>query len=235
MTENRENHQQISEALHTDCVTYMRSLPDKFFDLAIADPPYGTADVKAHDPRGRFGTRFNKYRDTSDTSPTALDVAPPQEFFDELRRVSCHQIIWGGNFFAMPPAKCFLVWVKTNIPEKFTMAMCEYAWTSLTGNAKVFYHSSMRDKQSGHFHPTEKPIALYQWLLRNYAQPGQRIFDPMMGSQSSRIAAYAMGYDYYGCEMDAGYYQRGCERFDRQCRDITPDTANGQPRQLRLF
>lgn len=122
----------------------MRSLPDKFFDLAIADPPYGTADVKAHDPRGRYGARFNKYRDTSDTSPTAWDVAPPQEFFDELRRVSCHQIIWGGNFFAMPPAKCFLVWVKTNIPEKFTMAMCEYAWTSLTGNAKVFYHSAMR-------------------------------------------------------------------------------------------
>lgn len=154
------------------------------------------------------------------------DVAPPQEFFDELFRISRNQIIWGGNYFSLPPTRCFLVW-KKHIPEMFSMAMCEYAWTSFTGNAKLFEYSSLRGKHSGKFHPTEKPLELYGWIYRNYVKDGETVFDPMMGSQASRIAAYKMGIDYVGCEIDKYYYDKGCEWFERECHGITK-TASGK-------
>lgn len=229
-----------SEVFNTDCMEYMRSLPDKYFDIAIADPPYGNADMMSGCKDGRFGggntARFYKYRKPDKNNPLAVawDRPPSEDFFSELSRVSCHQVIWGGNFFNLPPCKCFLVWVKTNIPEKFTMTMCEYAWTSFPRNAKVFHHSSARTENSGRFHPTEKPVALYQWILRYFAQPGFRIFDPMMGSQSSRIAAYSMGYDFVGCELDEEYFRLGCEHFNRICANIVPTSVN-TPTQLRLF
>ena len=147
------------------------------------------------------------------------DVAPPQEFFDELFRVSKNQIIWGGNYFTLPPTRCFLVW-KKHIPETFSMAMCEYAWTSFTGNAKLFECPSLRGKHSGKFHPTEKPLALYGWIYRNYVKKGQTVFDPMMGSQASRIAAYMMDIDYVGCEIDNYYFEKGCEWFNRECHGV---------------
>lgn len=107
------------------------------------------------------------------------------------------------------------------------MAMCEYAWTSFTGNAKVFEYSSLRGKHSGKFHPTEKPLELYGWIYRNYVKEGETVFDPMMGSQASRIAAYKMGIDYVGCEIDKYYYDKGCEWFERECHGITK-TASGK-------
>ncbi|MFW5552867.1 MAG: DNA methyltransferase, partial [Prevotella pectinovora] len=160
------------------------------------------------------------------TEAPQWDVAPPQEFFDELFRISRNQIIWGGNYFSLPPTRCFLVW-KKHIPEAFSMAMCEYAWTSFTGNAKVFEYSSLRGKHSGKFHPTEKPLELYGWIYRNYVKDGETVFDPMMGSQASRIAAYKMGIDYVGCEIDKYYYDKGCEWFERECHGITK-TASGK-------
>ena len=155
------------------------------------------------------------------------DVAPPQEFFDELFRISRNQIIWGGNYFSLPPTRCFLVWRKTSISERFSMAMAEYAWTSFTGNAKVFDSPPQRRENSGKFHPTEKPLELYGWIYRNYVKDGETIFDPMMGSQSSRIAAYKMGINYVGCEIDKYYYDKGCEWFERECHGITK-TASGK-------
>ena len=162
------------------------------------------------------------------------DVAPPQEFFDELFRVSKNQIIWGGNYFTLPPTRCFLVW-KKHIPETFSMAMCEYAWTSFTGNAKVFECPSLRGKHSGKFHPTEKPLALYGWIYRNYVKEGQTVFDPMMGSQASRIAAYMMDIDYVGCEIDKYYFEKGCEWFNRECHGVIKTHGGREITEQTLF
>lgn len=107
------------------------------------------------------------------------------------------------------------------------MAMAEYAWTSFTGNAKVFDSAPQRRENSGKFHPTEKPLELYGWIYRNYVKDGETVFDPMMGSQASRIAAYKMGIDYVGCEIDKYYYDKGCEWFERECHGITK-TAIGK-------
>ena len=140
------------------------------------------------------------------------DVAPPQEYFDELFRVSKNQIIWGGNYFQLPPNRCFLIWRKTNVPHNFSMAMAEYGWTSFWGNAKVFDYSAIG--QEGRFHPTQKPIALYKWILRNYAKPGDIILDTHVGSASSLIACEELGFDYVGFEIDKEYYQKARARID---------------------
>ena len=115
------------------------------------------------------------------------------------------------------------------------MEMCEYAWTSFNANAKVFEHSQVGDKNDPRFHPTQKPVALYAWLLKNYAKPGDRIFDPMMGSQSSRIAAYKMGFDYVGCELDKEYFDKGCERFNRECKGEIVTRDGHIVKQTSLF
>lgn len=163
------------------------------------------------------------------------DTAPDEEFFKELSRVSRNQIVWGANYFpGMPPTRCFVVWRKLSISENFSMAMAEYAWTSFNGNAKVF-DAMPQDMTGKRFHPTQKPVALYSWLLRMFAKPGDRIFDPMMGSQSSRIAAYKMGFDFTGCERDEDYFAKGCARFDEECRGIFTDASGRKREQMSLF
>ena len=141
--------------------------------------------------------------------------------------MSENQIIWGANYFPnMPPTRCFIVWRKLSISETFTMAMAEYAWTSFDGNAKVFEMAPQGKAKDPRYHPTQKPIELYSWILKLFAKEGDRIFDPMMGSQSSRIAAYMAGYDYYGCELNRAYFDKGNERFDRICHGV--ETINGE-------
>lgn len=115
------------------------------------------------------------------------------------------------------------------------MAQAEYAWTSFTGNAKVFEHTSLRNNHSGKFHPTEKPQELYGWIYRNFVEGGQTIFDPMMGSQASRVAAYKMGIDYVGCEIDEYYYNKGCDFFERECLGITRGDNGHKIIQQDLF
>ena len=211
-------------AYNLDCMAYMRALPDKAFDLAVVDPPYGGGGQEFKGPgKSRFGGHFDRYRSSSPDGRDvggqvrkkiiAWDNAPGQEFFDELFRVSKQQIIWGGNYFSLPPCRCFLIWEKTNIPENFTMAQCEYAWTSFRDNAKIFRHTSLRSKDEEHFHPTEKPIALYEWIFAKYAKPGDKILDTHLGSGSSRIAARAAGLDFVGCEIDKEYFDKQEERW----------------------
>lgn len=214
-----------------DCMDFLHQQADNSFDLAIVDPPYGMANSNARQAHeGRFGGRFCRYIEenvkqgikTDNTRRSEMptwDIAPPTEYFTELRRVSRNQVIWGANYFTMPPTRCFLVWNKMQ-PEKFSMAMCEYAWTSFSGNAKIFTMKAQRGEHSGKFHPTEKPIELYCWILRLFANKGDRILDTHMGSQSSRIAAYLMGYDFAGCEIDPWYFQKGEERFQRECHGV---------------
>ena len=139
------------------------------------------------------------------------DVAPKQEYFNELFRVSRNQIIWGGNYFRLPPTRCFLIWRKTNIPESFTMAMCEYAWTSFNDNAKIFDYSAAN--QQGRFHPTQKPVALYKWILNNYAKSGDVILDTHAGSASSLIACHETGHKFVGFEIDGEYYEKASKRL----------------------
>ena len=186
-----------------------------------------------------YGGRFSRYSGGVHTDSKLQridwDVAPPQEFFDELFRVSKNQIIWGGNYFSLPPTRCFLVWRKLSISEKFSMAMCEYAWTSFEGNAKLFEMTPQRGDNSGKFHPTEKPIALYNWVLGLFAKEGDKIFDPMMGSQSSRCAAYLSGYDFYGCEIDEYYFHKGNDFFERICHGVTSDDKGNKIIQQQLF
>lgn len=173
---------------------------------------------------GSPGSRFEKYKRDPDgwdmggevrKKIIAWDVAPGQEYFEELFRVSRNQIIWGGNYFPLPPTRCFLVWRKLTISESFTMAMAEYAWTSFNSNAKVFDFPPQGKKGDDRFHPTQKPIELYSWVFRLFAKPGDKILDTHLGSGSSRIAAYDVGLDFVGCEIDPVYFKAEEERFQK--------------------
>ena len=118
----------------------------------------------------------------------------------------------GGNYFYLPPTRCFLIWRKTNVPEKFSMSMCEYAWTSFDKNAKWFEMSAVG--QPDRFHPTQKPVQLYTWILSNFAKNGDKILDTHVGSASSLIACHELGFDYVGFEIDPTYYKLAKQRLD---------------------
>ncbi len=143
----------------------------------------------------------------------AWDTAPDESYFNELFRVSRNQIIWGGNYFGLPPTRCFLILRKTNVPLNFSMAMAEYAWTSFNANAKIFDFNMQN--QPERFHPTQKPIELYKWIYQTYAKPGDKILDTHLGSGTSRIAAYDMDLDFWGYEIDKEYFDKMNERFER--------------------
>lgn len=223
--------------IHGDCMDLRRNTPDKFYDLAILDPPYGggMTDAWKGKTRSRFGGIFDKYdikatrtggrwnekyyaEGESKTKTTHWDIAPSIEYFDELARVSKNQIIWGGNYFLLPPTRCFLVWRKLTISESFTMAMCEYAWTSFNDNAKWIEIAPQGTKGNVRFHPTQKPVKLYQWVLQNYAKQGFKILDTHLGSGSIAIACYDIGFDLTATEIDADYYQAALKRFDNHCK-----------------
>lgn len=203
----------MTEAFNVDCMEYMKTLPDKVFELAVVDPPYGNGGGEFSSRNGtRFGGRFDRYdKDKKLRKKSNWDYSPDEDYFKELFRVSKNQIIWGGNYFSLPPCRCFIIWKKTNIPENFSMAMCEYAWCSFNDNAKIIELSSQGI--TNRFHPTQKPVALYEWIYSSYAKEGDKILDTHMGSGSSRIAAYNMGFDYVGCEINKDYFEKEEERF----------------------
>ena len=171
----------------------------------------------AYNRFGSPGSWFERYkREEQDGKKIiAWDVAPGEEYFRELFRVSRNQIIWGGNYFDLPPTRCFLVWRKLSISENFSMAMAEYAWTSFSSNAKVFECAPQGKPGDTRFHPTQKPVELYAWVYKLFAKPGDKILDTHMGSQSSRIAAWDAGLDYVGFEIDKTYYELGEARFQK--------------------
>jgi site-specific DNA-methyltransferase (adenine-specific) len=203
----------------------MAGYPDKYFDLAIVDPPYGTP-VTDEGPqwekrnRSRFGGWFDKYHimekidhATGDSTCTKhWDVAPGENYFNELFRVSKKQIIWGGNYFPLPPSRNFIVWRKLSISESFSMAMVELAWTNLKGNAKYF---ECVPQNKDRFHPTQKPVELYAWLLAHYCKPEWKILDTHMGSGSIAIACHNAGLDLTACEIDKFYFDKAMERISR--------------------
>ena len=188
------------ELWNIDCMSYMAGLPDKAFDLAIVDPPY--RDSKDNQPTKdmRNNGTMNNFGDK-----------PTPEYFTELFRVSKNQIIWGANNFTLPNYKGFAIWKKQTIGIEFTMSMCELAYLSEElGTTSKWIEIAPQDKFR--IHPTQKPVKLYEWLLTNYAKPGQRILDTHLGSMSSVIAANNLGFELTGCELDADYFKAGCER-----------------------
>ena len=203
-------------AYHMDCMDYMRGLPDKAFSLAIVDPPYGIGESGAKNhTRGKLATAKN-YK-----AFCGGDLYPPEpEYFVELMRVSKNQIIFGANHFIsrIPlDSHCWIVWDKENGSSDF--ADCELAWTSFPSAVRRFrfrwqgmLQGDMRNKEQ-RIHPTQKPVALYTWLLQNYAKTGDTILDTHLGSGSSRIAAYDLGFEFVGCELDKDYFDAQEERF----------------------
>jgi site-specific DNA-methyltransferase (adenine-specific) len=195
----------------------MRRYPDKHFDLAIVDPPYGIgADSNAHKNGMKCKANgFREYRQTAwDGSP------PPPEYFTELRRVSREQIIWGGNYFPLPPTPCWLIWDKGQ--RDFSFADGELAWTSLKTAVRIrTIHRATANVEGERFHPTQKPVALYQWLLERYATPGQRILDTHLGSGSHAIACHYAGMHLTACEIDPDYFAAAQERIARETRQTT--------------
>jgi site-specific DNA-methyltransferase (adenine-specific) len=185
---------------------YMNTLPDKAFDLAIVDPPYGI---------GMSGGNVG-YKGFNDLERKEWDnEIPSDEYFFHLRRVSNNQIIWGGNYFGcLWPTRGYIVWDKGAGFKGRTYAESELAFTSFDRNAKTITHDPLANGDyKGKIHPTQKPVKLYQWLLDNYAKPGQRILDTHLGSGSSAIAAHYFGSEFVGCELDKKYYDAACERF----------------------
>ncbi len=184
-----------------DCMELMRRYPDKHFDLAIVDPPYGIGEKKLTQG-GSWAKKWAK-------DGALWDIAPTKEYFEQLFRVSNNQIIWGGNYFGLPSTRCFLIWDK--IAHMDTMSDCEYAWTSFDKNAKIF--KRVRNSSENRIHVTQKPVALYKWLLSNYAKPNDKILDTHVGSASSIIACLDMGFDVTGCELDAEYFDKASKRI----------------------
>lgn len=213
----------ISEVFNCDCMQYMATIPDKFFDIVIADPPYWNPEEQT----GKIRTVGNIQ------SSLNLGNKPQEVFFKELSRISKFQIVFGANNYGYP-FKGFIIWNKTNIPDDFTMSKCEIA--SVSENlSKVSKMVSIPSSAKDRFHPTQKPISLYSWILSTYANGGGKIFDPMMGSQSSRIAAYQLGYDFWGCELDKDYFDKGCERFEKEIHCIQKLSDGTEIKQLSLF
>lgn len=186
-----------------DCMEAMREMPDKCFDLAVVDPPYGISIN--HNMGRRKGDKPSEYKKVD------WDNAPPEEeYFDQLFRVSKNQIIWGANYFCMPPTKCFIVWRKPQICENVSFSMLEYAWSSFNETSKEWIGMSA---EADRIHPTQKPVALYTWIYQRFAKPGDTILDTHLGSGSSRIAAYDAGLDFTGFEIDREYFDLQEERF----------------------
>lgn len=204
-----------------DCMDGMKQIPDKYFELAIVDPPYGIGVGASVGGVGPFGGKGGSgkfippkiYKGFDDTQ------IPDKKYFEELFRVSVNQIIWGGNYFIqhLHNTSCFIVWDKDNSGN---FADCELAWTSFKTSVRKFkfkwngmLQENMKDKEERQ-HPTQKPVKLYEWLLAKYAHTGDKILDTHVGSASSLIACHNLRYDYIGFELDADYYRMASERLE---------------------
>lgn len=223
-----------SEVYNMDCLEFMKSLPNNHFDLCIADPPY---EIERFKRPSRQTDKMNIHKEKYSNGIT-WDKVPIQDVFDEMFRVCKKCIIWGANNFQLPKSEYFIVWNKEQTVDNF--ASLEYAWTNCKVPAKLFTYSihkciAERKKEGGKIHPTQKPIALYAWILDNYAKKGDKILDPFLGSGSSRIAAYKKGFDFIGCELDKEYYEAQELRFRKECFGENK-LENGQiVKQLNLF
>jgi site-specific DNA-methyltransferase (adenine-specific) len=207
-----------------DCMELMARYPDKYFDLAIVDPPYGIGQPKQSNLKGYNGKKSLEERLAKNRlnqgagklknrklnkSNCEWDNKPPDEsYFKELKRVSKNQIIWGGNYFNLPPSRCVICWDKNQPWENFSQ--WEMGWTSFNMPASLFRYDN---KTGNKIHPTQKPVALYKWLLDKYAKENDKILDTHLGSGSIAIACHDYEFDLTGCELDAEYYEAAIKRI----------------------
>jgi len=201
-----------------DNMLLMARYPDNYFDLAIVDPPYGiNADKGIQKNEGKFG--YKKHRHTNWDSSI-----PTKEYFNELKRVSKNQIIWGGNYFTeyLEPVMSWIIWDK--MQYNFSFAHGEMAWNSFETKLRIFRYARGNEsgfapkiqqgmKQGLNIHPTQKPIQLYKWLLDNYAKENDKILDTHLGSGSIAIACHDYKYELTACELDKEYYDKAIQRI----------------------
>ena len=215
---------EVIELLHCDCMEYLAGCEDNAFELAIVDPPYGIGCAKTinikNDKKSFFGEKLHDEKKWD-------DKIPHEKYFTEMQRVSKNQIVWGGNYFTdyLRPVKAWIFWDKKeskNQGSKFSDG--EMAWTSFNRVTRLFQYGWIGidycNKWETKIHPTQKPVALYKWLLANYAKDGDRILDTHLGSGSSAIAAHYGGFDFVGMEIDKDYYEAACKRFDQETAQI---------------
>lgn len=200
-----------------DCMELMARYPDNYFELAIVDPPYGINES------GKTNKTRGKLAKSKDYGNKDWDMQSPNKvYFKELIRISKNQIIWGANHFISKipfDSSCWIVWDKQNGETDF--ADCELAWTSFKTSVRKFefrwqgmLQGNMKDKEI-RLHPTQKPVKLYEWILMKYAKEGDKILDTHLGSGSSRIAAYNLGFDFIACELDTEYFEAQEKRFQQ--------------------
>ena len=233
------------ELLNCDCLEYMKTVPDKHFDLAIVDPPYGInaenmqmgsnpnrsrTDGHGSGPgvstavklKGRLNTGSGKLKNRLlNKSEIGWDnQIPSAEYFKELERVSKNRIIWGGNYFPLPPTRGIIAWNKLQPWDNFSQF--ELAWTSFDCPAKLFSYSNTGGSNlEKKIHPTQKPADLYKYCLHHFAKEGNKIFDSHLGSGSIAIACHDYKFDLVGCELDKDYFESAKKRFDNHCRQTT--------------
>jgi site-specific DNA-methyltransferase (adenine-specific) len=210
--ENKKN-----VVFNDDCLKIMQTYPDQYFELAIVDPPYGINISNG----GSYYNLKGKLPNNPHTKKDWDNSIPPPEYFVELKRISKNQIVWGGNYMTeyLPPSRCWIFWDKMKSVENY--AAGELAWTSFDRNTKKvqILHNGFATKDrllygGASIHPTQKPIMLYEWLLMNFAEKGDKILDTHLGSGSSRIAAYRLGFEFVGIELDKEYYFKQEKRFN---------------------
>ena len=194
----------MTVAYNSDCMEAMAQMEDNAFDLAIVDPPYGV---------NRNGMQMGNSVFNKDDKRWDIE-APNQEYFNELFRCSKNQIIWGGNYFDLPRSRYFTIWDKGDTMYGRDFAEAEYGWVR-SGGTRI---KRIQPNDPNRIHPTQKPITLYKWLLKNYAKPGYRILDTHLGSGSSRIAAHDMGFDFEGYEIDKDYFDAQKKRFQNHIK-----------------
>ena len=213
MTQNHCYTLPFSEVYNEDCIEVMKRYEDNYFDIAVVDPPYGLdlANMNMGAGKSKKASKIQnrkwKPKDWDKETPTA-------EYFTELFRVSKNQIIWGGNYFDLPPCKNYIIWDK-EIPEGLSFADCEMAWTSFDKASKAFRMSRVEAYSKGKIHPTQKPVKLYEWILMNYAKEGDKILDTHLGSGSIAIACHNLGFDLTACELDTEYYNNALKRLQQ--------------------
>jgi site-specific DNA-methyltransferase (adenine-specific) len=181
----------INTVIQGDCLDVMKSMPDKCVDLVLTDPPYG------------IGGGLRGGRPFSMLGGEKWDNAPDDNYFNELKRISKNQIIWGGNYFNLGRTRGFIIWHKENDGRDFSE--CEYAWTSFEKPSRIYKQRFIGKKDTQH--PTEKPVALFQWILNNYSHPGMTIFDPFAGSGTTAIVCLETGRNYILVEKEPEYIE----------------------------
>lgn len=199
------------QLLNEDNMIVMARYPDKYFDLAIVDPPYGIDLANMNMGIGKT-KKASKAKNRKWIAKDWDSETPSEKYFSELFRVSKNQIIWGGNYFQLPPCRKYIIWDK-EVPEGLSFSDCEMAWTSFSGANKIFRYSAYKNKNEK-FHPTQKPPQLYKYCIDKFANPGDKLLDTHLGSGSIALACYDYGFELTACEIDKDYFEAAVKRFE---------------------